>query len=440
MLQAAVNAFRLPDVRKKLLFTFAIIIIYRIAASIPVPYVDAAALKQLLNPTSGTGTGSGNLFQLLSLFGGGSGSISIVLLGVYPYITAQISLQILQPVIPRLQELVQEGGEAGRQRLNQITRMVTIPLAMLQALGQGALLSSSGVLSNFGLFDAHTFLPTLQFLITTAAGTMFLIWLGELITENGIGNGVSIIIFAGIIARLPSLVGSQTANDITIVLALAVVSVVIIAAIVFVQQAQRRIPVQYAKRVVGRRVMQGQSTFIPIPVNSAGMIPLIFAISIVTAPYIIASYIRAWAVQGSIPYNIADWFFNNFAYNSLSPVYWLLYFVLVISFTYFYTAIQFQQQKLPETLQKNGGFIPGYRPGQQTASYLSRVVRRVTFAGALFLGTVALLPLFGRLILNTGTNLTISATALLIIVGVVIDTMRQLEAQLMMRNYQSFIK
>jgi preprotein translocase subunit SecY len=431
MLQAAANAFRLPDVRRKLLFTFGILIIYRIAAAIPVPAFDSAAFNNLLQQN--------NLFQLLSLFAGGSGQLSIVMLGVYPYITAQIAIQILQPVIPRLEELMREGGEAGRQRINQITRIVTVPLAMLQALGQGALLSSAGAIKDYGLFNAHTTLPTLQFLITTAAGTMFLIWLGELITENGIGNGVSIIIFAGIIARLPSLIGSELqANQIILVVILAIVSALVIAAIVFVQQAQRRIPVQYAKRVVGRRVMQGQSTFIPIPVNSAGMIPLIFAISIVTAPYIIASYFVFWTK--GIWHDIANFFYTVFGYNSGYPIYWIIYFLLVVGFTYFYTAIQFQQQRLPETLQKNGGFIPGYRPGQQTASYLTRVVNRVTIAGALFLGAVALLPYVGRLVLNTPLNLTISATALLIIVGVVIDTMRQLEAQLMMRNYQSFIR
>src|SRR5919202_1172733 len=239
MLQAAANAFRLPDVRRKLLFTFGILIIYRISAAIPVPSFDRAAFQNLLQ------------------------------------------------VIPRLEEMMREGGEAGRQRLNQITRIVTVPLAMLQALGQGALLATAGAIKDFGLFDARTVLPTQAFLITTAAGSMVLIWLGELITENGIGNGVSLIIFAGIIARLPGLVGTQVFNDVLKVIVLAAVSILIIGAIVFVQQAQRRIPVQYAKRVVGRRVMQGQSTFIPIPVNMAGMIPLIFAISIVTAPYII---------------------------------------------------------------------------------------------------------------------------------------------------------
>ena len=430
MLAAAVNAFRLPDVRRKLLFTFGILVIYRIAASIPVPNIDPANFQRLQQ--------GNQLFQLLSLFAGGSGQLSIVMLGVYPYITAQISLQILQPVIPRLEELMREGGEAGRQRINQITRILTVPLAMLQALGQGALLSSYSALRNYGLFDAHTFLPTVQFLITTAAGTMFLIWLGELITENGIGNGISLIIFAGIIARLPGIVGTELQTNPLQVVVLGIASALIIAAIVFVQQAQRRIPVQYAKRVVGRRVMQGQSTFIPIPVNSAGMIPLIFAISIVTAPYIISSYFYSWTT--GIVGGFFKFLFRTFAYNSTSPIYWILYFLLVVGFTYFYTAIQFQQQRLPETLQKNGGFIPGYRPGQQTTAYLTRVVNRITSAGALFLGTVALLPLFAQIFLGTSANLTISATALLIIVGVVIDTMRQLEAQLMMRNYQSFMK
>ncbi len=430
MLAAAANAFRLPDVRRKLLFTFGILVIYRIAASIPVPLIDPANFQRLQQQNQ--------LFQLLSLFAGGSGQLSIVMLGVYPYITAQISLQILQPVIPRLEELMREGGEAGRQRVNQITRILTVPLAMLQALGQGALLSSYGALRDYGLFDAHTFLPTAQFLITTAAGTMFLIWLGELITEHGIGNGISLIIFAGIIARLPGIVGTELQTNPVQVVLLGIISALIIAAIVFVQQAQRRIPVQYAKRVVGRRVMQGQSTFIPIPVNSAGMIPLIFAISIVTAPYIISSYFYSWTT-GFVK-AFFTFLFRTFAYNSTSPIYWILYFLLVVGFTYFYTAIQFQQQRLPETLQKNGGFIPGYRPGQQTTTYLTRVVNRITSAGALFLGTVALLPLLGQIFLGTSANLTISATALLIIVGVVIDTMRQLEAQLMMRNYQSFMK
>ena len=274
--------------------------------------------------------------------------------------------------------------------------------------------------------------------ITTTAGTLFLIWLGELITERGIGNGISLIIFAGIIAQLPSLVGAHIQTTPWLVVILGIVSALVIYAIAYVQQAQRRIPVQYAKRVVGRRVMQGQSTFIPIPVNMAGMIPLIFAISIVTAPYIISSYFVFWTT--GIWHDIANFFYTTFEYNSMFPVYWIIYFFLVVGFTYFYTAIQFQQQRLPEMLQKNGGFIPGYRPGQQTATYLVHVVNRVTLAGALFLGAVALLPFFGRLVLNTPLNLTISATALLIIVGVVIDTMRQLEAQLMMRNYQGFIK
>src|SRR5256886_4690631 len=265
MLQAAVHAFRLPDVWRKLLFTCAILIVYRIAAAIPVPSFDSAAFQRLLQEN--------NVFQLLSLFAGGSGQIAIVMLGVYPYITAQIAIQILRPVIPRLEELMREGGAAGRQRLNQITRIVTIQLAVLQALGQGALLSNAGAIRDFGLFNAHTLPPTIAFLITTTAGTMFLIWLGELITERGIGNGISIVIFAGIIAQLPSLVGSPIQTNPWLVVLLGIVSALVIYAIVYVQQAQRRIPLQYAKRVVGRRLMQGQSTFIPIPVNMAGLLP-----------------------------------------------------------------------------------------------------------------------------------------------------------------------
>ena len=360
------------------------------------------------------------------------------MLGVYPYITAQISIQILQPVIPRLEELMREGGEAGRQRINQITRIVTVPLAMLQALGQGALLSNAGALNNFGLFNAHTFLPTLQFLITTAAGTMFLIWLGELITENGIGNGVSLIIFAGIIARLPGLVGPQLQSNALLVVILAIVSALIIAAIVFVQQAQRRIPVQYAKRVVGRRVMQGQSTFIPIPVNSAGMIPLIFAISIVTAPYIISSYFVFWTT--GIWNGIANFFYTTFQYNSPSPIYWI---TLLPAGGWLHLLLHgdpvpaaaaagdaAEERRLHPRLPagRADGVVSDTRgePRHQSPARSSWARRPAA-------------PL-RQAVLNTPLNLTISATALLIIVGVVIDTMRQLEAQLMMRNYQSFIK
>jgi preprotein translocase subunit SecY len=405
-----------------------ILVIYRLAASIPVPGIDQAAFNDLLSKYK--------IFQLLSLFSGGSGGFSIVALGVYPYITAQIAIQILLPVIPRLEELSREG-EAGRTKLNQITRLVTIPLAALQAYGQGVLISNStSLIHNFGFFGGNLW-STLGFMAVLTTGTMFLIWLGELITEGGVGNGVSLIIFAGIIARLPTYVGQQIdAGNVTELVALGIAGILIIAAIVFVQEAQRRIPVQYARRVVRGRLTQAQSTHIPLRVNSAGMIPLIFAFSIVTTPAIIASYFQPSA--NAFVHNVANFFVNTF--NQANAVYWILTFVLVFGFTYFYTTVQWQQQRLAENLQKNGGFIPGYRPGKHTEDYLNRVLNRITLAGALFLAVIATLPFLARPFFGTNTSLPLGSTALLIVVAVVLDTMKQLEAQLMMRNYQSFIR
>ena len=427
MLQAALNAFKLPDLRRKLLFTLGVLVVYRFAASIPVPGIDQAAFNNLLKTYK--------IFQLLSLFSGGSGGFSIVSLGVYPYITAQIAIQILLPVIPRLEELSREG-EAGRTKLNQITRLATIPLAMLQAYGQGVLISNSTtLLQNFGFFSGNVW-TTLGFMVVMTTGTLFLIWLGELITESGVGNGVSLIIFAGIIARLPSLVSEQLqANNLTLLVGIAIVAVLVIAAIVFVQEAQRRIPVQYARRLVRGRMTQAQSTHIPLRVNSAGMIPLIFAFSIVTTPAIIASYFEP--SHNTIVRNAATWIVNTF--NQDNFVYWLMTFILVFGFTYFYTTVQWQQQRLSENLQKNGGFIPGYRPGKHTEDYLNRVLNRITLAGALFLAVIATMPFLARPFTSANT-FTLSSTALLIVVAVVLDTMKQLEAQLMMRNYQSFIR
>ena len=427
MLQAALNAFKLPDLRRKLLFTLGILVIYRFASSIPVPGIDQAAFQNLLSKYK--------IFQLLSLFSGGSGGFSIVSLGVYPYITAQIAIQILLPVIPRLEELSREG-EAGRTRLNQITRLVTIPLAMLQAYGQGVLISSStSLIHNFGFFGGNVW-STLGFMVVLTSGTLFLIWLGELITESGVGNGVSLIIFAGIIARLPSYVSqSFGAGDVTLLVGVGIVGVLVIAAIVFVQEAQRRIPVQYARRMVRGRLTQAQSTHIPLRVNSAGMIPLIFAFSIVTTPAIIASYFEP--SSNTVVRNVATWLVNTF--NQANAVYWILTFILVFAFTYFYTTVQWQQQRLSENLQKNGGFIPGYRPGKHTEDYLNRVLNRITLAGALFLAIIATLPFLARPF-SGANSFALSSTALLIVVAVVLDTMKQLEAQLMMRNYQSFIR
>lgn len=430
MIQAAVNAFNVPDLRRKLFFTLSLLVAFRLAAHVPVPNVDHTALNNVLN--------SNNLLQMLNIFSGGSlQTFSIVALGVYPYITASIVMQLLVPIIPRLEELSKEG-EYGRNRINQYTRILTVPLALIQAYGQMLALnnfSNVKVFSNFGLFNGSTWFSTATVLIALTAGTIFAMWLGELITENGVGNGISLIIFAGIVARLPTLLSQQiVAGQGLFLLVMGIIAAVIIAAIVFMSEGQRRIPVQYAKRIRGGRMYQGQSTHIPLRVNSAGMIPLIFAASIVILPGTISTYF--FAANQKWLRDAARWVYNNL--QSTTWEYWLIYFLLVVGFTYFYTAVTFQQQNLPETLQKNGGFIPGYRPGRHTEQYLNNVLTRITLAGALFLAVIAIMPYF--ITLATGINtFTFSSTAVLIVVGVAIDTMKQLEAQLMMRQYEGFI-
>jgi preprotein translocase subunit SecY len=364
-------------------------------------------------------------------------TFSIAAMGVYPYITAQIIMQLLVPTIPALEELSTEG-EAGRLKINQYVNWLTVPLAALQAYGTGMLLKSGAqtgvpILSDFGLGGAST-LPTIAMIFSMTAGTVFLVWLGELITENGIGNGVSIIIFAGIVSRLPQMLGQMfvSGNNFLVIGVFAVLGLLTVFAIVVVQEATRRIPVQYAKRIRGNRMYGGQSTHVPLRVNSAGMIPLIFAMSIMLLPGTIGNYLGvAPGTVGAIARSVAS------VFNATGPVYWFCYFLLVVAFTFFYTLVIFQQQKLAENLQKYGGFIPGIRPGRPTEEYLNKVLFRITILGALFLGVVAILPFFAQ---GLSTTLILSSTGLLIVVGVVLDTMKQLEAQLMMRNYEGFIK
>jgi len=435
LLEAVRNAFRLPDLRKKLLITFLILVIYRLAAHVPVTGVNVDAMRQLFQ--------SNQLLGLLDMFSGGAMSnFSVMAMGVYPYITASIIMQLLIPIIPRLEALSKEG-EAGRNKLNQYQLWLTIPLAALSAFGQATILSreQSGipaVLTNFGLVD-HP-LPTIATIITLTAGTMFAIWLGELITEQGIGNGVSIIIFGGIVSRIPQSLGTLLATNPLSVVVFLLITVVTIAVIVIVQEGQRRIPVQYGKRVRvmrGNRLMMvgGQSTHVPLRVNSAGMIPLIFAQSIMIFPATVASYF-VFSNNATIA-SIATWVSTTFA--PQSNLYWILYFLLVLGFTYFYTSVIFQQQNLADTLQKQGGFIPGIRPGKPTSVYLNNVVNRITLVGAVFLGAVAIMPWLVRDVTETST-LLITSTGLLIVVGVVLDTMKQLEAQLLMRHYEGFIR
>ena len=433
LIQAAYNAFKLPDIRRKLIFTLGLLTVFRFAAHIPVPGVDRQALRELFQQQQFLG--------LLDMFSGGAlANFSIVAMGVYPYITATIIVQLMTPVIPALQAMSREGGDSARARMNQYMRIGTVPLAVLSAFGQATIFTQMGVIRGFNLFNSATFLSSLALIISMTAGTMFLVWLGELITENGIGQGISLIIFAGIVARLPTTIGQavlgQTGGTATLSLfIIGALAILIVVGIVVMYEAQRRIPVHYAKRMHGRRQYGGQTTHIPLKINSAGMIPLIFAISFLIFPSTVASYFQA-ANAGWIR-SVATFIIG--AFDPQGPLYWSLYFLLVVAFTYFYTAIIFQQQNIPEVLQKNGGFIPGIRPGRPTAQYLNSVIFRITLAGALFLGLIAVSPFIIQGI--TGVQaLMLSSTGMLIVVGVVQDTMKNLEAQLLMRQYEGFLR
>jgi preprotein translocase subunit SecY len=438
LLQAVIDAMRIPDLRFRILFTLGILVIFRFFAHVPVPGVDPAALDAAFeaNPVLG----------FLDLFSGGAlRNLSIVALGVYPYITASIILQVLTPVIPPLKALQQEG-EYGRQRINQFTHYLTVPIAFLQAYAQLNLLSGAfgtgdSAISGFGF--SGDFLNTLTILLTMTAGTVLLVWMGELITEKGIGNGISIIIFGGIVSNLPSIVGQiYLLRDRPFQVGmLVIIGLAIVYLIVFFTEAQRRIPVQYGRSVFrgGRMYRQAGSTHIPLRVNSAGMIPLIFAFSILILPSTIASYFLSPG-SDSFGAGVADFFANTLG--PTGNAYWVLAFFLVVIFTFFYTLVVFNQQNLAENLQKNGGFIPGIRPGKPTHDYLFRVIIRITWGGAIFLGMIAIIPwLAGQVTdLNDAATTIISSTSLLIMVGVALDTMRQLEAQLLMRNYEGFIR
>lgn len=428
MIQALRNAFRLPDLRRKILFTLGMLVIFRLAAHIPVPGVDREALRQVFE--------ANQLLGFLNMLSGGAmENFSVVMLGVYPYITASIIMQLVQPLIPQLEELAKEG-EAGRNKLEQYQHWLTVPLAALQGFAQATFLARSTppVLTNFGL-SGPTLLPTLAVIITLTAGTLFAMWLGELITEQGIGNGVSIIIFGGIVTGVPQNVARLLVADVRALILLVLLTVITVAVIVVIQEGQRRIPVQYGKRVRGTRMYGGQSTHIPLRVNSAGMIPLIFASSFLIFPGVIASYFVN--VENQWVSSIANSVYNIF--NRTSGLYWLLYFLMVVGFTYFYTDVIFQQQNLAGSLQRQGGFIPGIRPGKRTEQYLNGVLQRITLVGALFLGVVAILPFVAQTLTNVQI-LLITSTGLLIVVGVVLDTMKQLEAQLLMRHYEGFIR
>jgi len=420
------NAFRAPDIRRRLLYVLGILVIFRFLAHVPVPGVDQTQLAQYLQ--------SNALFGVLDLLsGGGLSSFSVVALGVNPYINASIIMQLMTGVIPSLQALSREG-EYGRQKLNQYTRYLTVPMALLQAFGILSALNARGVIiGGFGLGSATSWVQ----MITMVAGAVLLMWLGELITEKGIGNGISFIIFAGIVSRAPTAIGGFLSTpNLPLVIGFALIAIISVAVIIYIQEGQRRIPIQYASRVRGRRMYQGGQTFLPLRVNQAGVIPIIFAISILLFPQQIASYFQGSEVGWvkAVAQGIVGFF------NPRTIPYVVLYFTLTVGFTYFYTAFTFKPDDTSEQLRKNGGFIPGIRPGRPTADYLARVVTRITIAGALFLGIVATLPTLLGLIFPSLSGIALGGTGLLIVVSVIVETMKQIEAQLLMRNYEGFIR
>lgn len=431
LLQAMIDAFGQRDLRLKILITIGLLVIFRFVAHVPVPGADAEAMKSFL----GGGTSSGALVGMLDLFSGGAmANMSIAAMGVYPYITALIIMQLMVPIIPRLQAIAREG-DAGRAKINMYTHWLTVPLAILQGYGQLILIQQMGVVSDIGL-SGPNLLPTVTMVITMTAGTMFLVWLGELITEYGIGNGVSLIIFGGIVASLPEMIGRGylAKGDVWGLVLFLVLALAILVTIVIFTEAHRRIPVQYARSLYrgGRMYRQSGGTHIPIRVNSAGMIPVIFAMALLIFPGVVAGFFA----NASDP-NFANTIVNLFS--STHWFYWAAYFVLVLFFTFFYAMIIFQQQNLGETLQRQGAFIPGIRPGKTTQQYLNRVLTRVTWGGALFLALVAISPFIIQNI--TGVQaLVLPSIGMLIVVGVALDTMRQLEAQLIMRRYEGFLK
>jgi len=433
LLQAAIDAFSLPDLRSKILFTLALLAIYRFAAHIPMPGIDQQALSNLFE--------NNDLLGFLDLFSGGAlRRMSIVALGVFPYITASIVMQLITPVFPKLQEMAREG-ESGRAKMSRITHWLTVPIALAQGYGQLILLQGSGVFAGSGFevgFVGASLLPTVAALLSIVAGTLFLVWLGELITERGIGNGISLIIFSGIVAGFPGLI-SQGFLDSDNVLGIgffAIIGVGIIALIVMFNEAHRRIPVQYGRSIFrgGRMYRQSGATYLPLRINSAGMIPLIFAFSIVILPGTMATYFATTTgVVGDVARFFADLLIPT------SPPYWIMVFILVVIFTFFYTLVVFNQQNLAENLQRNGGFVLGIRPGRPTQEYLNKVIVRITMGGALFLGFIAIVPYLASLVTDVQA-ISLSSTSLLIMVGVGLDTLRQLEAQLMMRNYEGFLR
>ncbi len=416
---------RIPDLRNKVLIIIGLLFVFRLLAAIPIPGIDILRLRDILS--------SNQLLGFFNVFsGGGLTNLSIVMLGVAPYITATIIMQLLTMIFPRLKQMYYEEGSAGRAKFNRYSRYLTVPLAAVQAYGFLNLLGSQGVLGALPFFDL------IRNIIVITAGSMILVWIGELITEQKLGNGISLLIFAGIVSSLPTTLRqfyveyqSGTLRIDTILIFLAV-ALIVIAGVVFIQEGERRIPVAYAKRVRGIKMYGGVQSYLPLKVNQAGVIPIIFAISILLFPQFFAQMTALVSPSLSLRVNdIVTQIFNN------QYVYGGMYFILVVVFTYFYTAVTFDPKEISKNLQRSGGFITGIRPGDSTSDFLSKIINRITFAGALFLGLIAVLPTITQIITGV-TTLSVGGTALLIVVAVAIETARQINSQLIVREYEGF--
>ena len=443
MIKTLRNAWKLPELRNKILFVIFALLIFRLGAAIPVPYINTEYLQQYMAANSGT------IFGLLNTLSGSALSrATLFALSIQPYINASIIIQLLTIAIPALERLAKDGGEEGKKKIQAITRYTTLGIGLLQGFGYYTLIKSYNLLENTGIWAG------VVIVLTFTAGAVFLMWLGEQITEHGVGNGISIILFTGIVSRGPALIRTlftsvrnyltdtsgwteeAQANLTTMHPAICVLIIVgmllLVMFVVFVNNAERKIPVQYAKRVVGRKMYGGQSTFIPIKVNLSGVLPIIFAQSIAMIPATIGMFVPSSRVEGSGWYNFLQFF------NSTSTIYAIIYFLLILAFSYFYATIQFNPVEVANNLKKNGGFVPGFRPGRPTAEYLGRVLSRLTFFGAIFLGIVAILPIIVERV--TGIpSLSIGGTSVIIVVGVALETVRMLEAQMLMRHYKGFL-
>ncbi|SFC87524.1 protein translocase subunit secY/sec61 alpha [Nocardioides terrae] len=435
MLGAFANAFRTPDLRRKLLFVLLIIVIFRAGSQIPAPGVNVANVQDCINITK-SGSGAG-LYNLVNLFSGGALlQLTIFALGIMPYITASIILQLLVVVIPRL-EALKEEGQAGQTKITQYTRYLTLGLALLQATGIVALARSGNLLQcNQNLLHSNGTSTFLVLVITMTAGTAVIMWLGELITERGIGNGMSILIFTQVIATFPATMWAvkQQHGWWTFGMVL-VIGLALVAAVIFIEQAQRRIPVQYARRMVGRKMFGGSSTYIPLKVNQAGVIPVIFASSLLYLPAMAAQFNS----QSANPPAWVDWV-NTYFVRGDHPLYMATFFLLIVFFTYFYVSITFNPKEVADNMKKYGGFIPGIRAGKPTEDYLSYVLSRITLPGSLYLGLIALIPLIALALINANSNFPFGGTSILIMVGVALDTVKQIESQLQQRNYEGFLR